>query len=70
MVVYLSLLVCALNSSTCHVTVPHERPAVGLSGCQIAGMQAAAEFVKEHPGWFVSKIRCSPGSPPRAEDEA
>lgn len=69
MPVFLSLLVCTLSGHACHVTVPVERPLAGLAACQVEGMQTAAKWTEQHPGWHVEKIRCSVGNRPKPEDE-
>jgi hypothetical protein len=68
-IVFLSLLVCTLSGNACHVTVPTQRPFVGLSACQVEGMQTAASWTGAHPGWRVIKIRCTLGKRPLPEDQ-
>jgi hypothetical protein len=69
MLVYLSFLVCAANGA-CHVTVPVNDPYVGLVACQIAGEQNMPTWERAHPGMYVSKVRCSIGTKPVAQDNA
>ena len=72
MLVYLSFIACTLSGAQCYSTVPlgAEAGVVGLAACQVAGMQQAAIWTEQHPGWHVTKIRCSMGSHPHAEDGA
>ncbi|HEY5302046.1 MAG TPA: hypothetical protein VIJ55_15325 [Acetobacteraceae bacterium] len=70
MPIFLSLLVCVLHSSACHVVVPGDAPEAGISSCQVLGMQVAAAWTKKHPGMYVAKIRCSIGNRPAPEDAA
>jgi hypothetical protein len=50
MPVYLSFLICALSGGTCHVTIPVERPFIGISACQIEGMTMLPQWQEQHPG--------------------
>jgi hypothetical protein len=70
MPVYLSFLICTITSGTCHVTIPLERPFIGLSACQIEGMMLTPQWQDQHPGWTVKRIRCSIGNRPNEEEPA
>ena len=70
MPVYLSFLICALFGGGCHVTIPVERPFVGLSACQMEGMMITPQWQELHPGWTVKRIRCSIGTRPPNEEAA
>lgn len=63
MPVYLSFLVCALSGGACHITIPLERPFVGISPCQMEGMTIAPQWQDRHPGWTIKRFRCSPAAP-------
>lgn len=69
MPVYLSLLACTLTGNLCHVVVPVERPFIGMSACQVEGMTMLPQWLEQHPGWMVKRIRCSIGNRP-SPDEA
>jgi hypothetical protein len=62
--VYLSFLICALSGSGCHTIVPVEEPLVGMSACQMHGMMLAPQWLDQHPGWTIKRIRCSIGGRP------
>jgi len=68
MLVYLSFLVCNVVN-VCHITIPEERPFVGLAACQIEGEMLIDEWQKAHVGLTVTKVRCTMGKRP-ASDEA
>ena len=68
--VYLSFLICALSGGACHVTIPVERPFAGISACQMQGMLMTPQWQERHPGWMVSRIRCSVGNRPHDEEGA
>jgi len=70
MIVWLSFLVCTINGQSCHVTIPIDRPLVGLSACQVEGIKSAPAWTQAHPGWHIEKFRCSVGNKPASEDEA
>lgn len=70
MPVYLSFLICAISTGSCHITIPVEEPFVGISACQMAGMTMTPQWLEQHPGWTVNRIRCSIGNPPHNEDQA
>ena len=69
MLVYLSFLVC-LHGSVCHTTIPIERPFVGLSACEVGGMQIAPSWEEAHPGLKVTKINCTMGKKPVDQEGA
>jgi hypothetical protein len=68
--VYLSFLICALSGGSCHNTIPVEHVFVGLSACQMQGMMIAPQWLEQHPGWTVKRIRCSIGNRPNDEEGA
>ncbi len=68
MPVYLSLLVCSLAGDVCHIVVPVERPFIGMSACQVEGMTMLPQWLEQHPGWRVKRIRCSIGNRPNADE--
>jgi hypothetical protein len=68
MPVYLSFLVCMLSGDVCHVIIPIERPFIGISACQMEGMTALPQWLEQHPGWRVKRIRCSIGNRPITEE--
>jgi hypothetical protein len=70
MPVYLSFLICALSGGACHVTIPVERPFVGISACQMQGMVMMPQWQQQHPGWTVKRVRCSIGNRPHDEEAA
>ncbi len=70
MPVYLSFLICALAGGGCHVTIPAERAFVGVSACQMQGMIMTPQWEESHPGWKVTKIRCSIGNRPTDEQQS
>jgi hypothetical protein len=70
MLVYLSFLICALSGGTCHVTIPIERPFIGISACEMQGMLMTPQWQEHHPGWTVKRIRCSVGNRPHDEEGA
>ena len=57
MPVYLSFLICALSGGGCHVSVPVEDPFAGISACQMQGMILAPQWLDQHPGWIIQRIR-------------
>jgi hypothetical protein len=57
--VYLSFLICALSGGGCHAIVPVEEPYAGTSPCQMQGMMLAPQWLDQHPGWTIRRIRCS-----------
>lgn len=67
--VYLALLVCTSSGQSCFTTEGRELPFAGLAGCQIAGEMMAPSWEEQHPGWKVSKIRCTLGKRGHAEDQ-
>ena len=67
MPVYLSFLICALSGGGCHAVVPVEEPYVGISACQMQGMMIAPQWLDQHPGWSIKRIRCSIGGRPPHE---
>lgn len=69
MLVYLSFLVCLSSGASCHTAIPVERPFYGLSSCEREGMMLAPSWEEAHASWHVSKIRCSLGNRPKAQDE-
>jgi hypothetical protein len=69
MLVYLSFLVCTAAGS-CHVTVPEERPFMGLASCQVDGMLLTPAWEAAHAGWHVTKVRCTLGSRPKTDEQA
>ncbi len=64
MPVYLSFLICALSGGGCHATVPVDEPYAGISACQMQGMILAPQWLDQHPGWTIKRIRCSIGGRP------
>ena len=70
MAVYLSLLACTLIGDVCHIVVPVERPFIGMSACQVEGMTMLPQWLEQHPGWMVKRIRCSIGRRPQNEETA
>lgn len=70
MLVYLSFLVCAIGTHSCHVSIPETRPFAGLAACQLQGVMDQPGWESVHPGLKVSKIRCTLGSKPLAGDGA
>jgi hypothetical protein len=68
MPVYLSLLACTLIGDVCHIVVPVERPFIGMSACQVEGMTMLPQWLEQHPGWRVKRIRCSIGNRPSADE--
>jgi hypothetical protein len=70
MPVYLSFLICAISSGSCHVTIPLERAFVGIAACQMQGMMMMPSWQEQHPGWTVKRVRCSVGNRPHDEEAA
>jgi hypothetical protein len=70
MPVYLSFLICALAGGGCHITTPIERSFVGVSACEAQGMIMTPQWQDNHPGWKVTKIRCSIGRRPNDEQQS
>jgi hypothetical protein len=70
MPVYVSFLICALSGGSCHVTIPVERPFPGIAACEREGMMLMPSWEETHPGWKVTKIRCSVGNKPHDEEAA
>ena len=64
MPVYLSFLICALSGGGCHAAVPVDEPFVGISAYQMQGMLMAPQWLEQHPGWTIQRIRCSIGGRP------
>ncbi len=69
---YLSLMVCVAGApdSSCHRTVPPIPGYVGLAACMRDGEFSMAGYKAAHAGWYISKVSCTPGSRPQAEDRA
>lgn len=63
MPVYLSFLICALSGGGRHAIVPAQQPFAGVSACQMQGMIIAPQWLDQHPGWTITRIRCPIGSP-------
>ena len=70
MPIYLSFFICALSGGACHVTIPIDQPYTGIAACQMGGMMIAPQWEEIHPGWKVSRIRCSLGDRPHDEEAA
>ena len=70
MPIWLSFLVCVSGSTICHVEVPDIDPFMGLPACQVAGMQSWSQWERNHPGFYIAKVRCSIGSRPQGDDQA
>jgi hypothetical protein len=68
MMVFMSLLICTVAGSSCHVVVPVYQSFVGTSACMTAGIQMMPSWEEAHPGWKVSKVRCTMGQRPKDED--
>jgi hypothetical protein len=64
MPVYLSFLICALSGGGCHTVLPFEEALSGISACQMQGMTLAPQWLDQHPGWIIKRIRCSIGGRP------
>jgi hypothetical protein len=70
MIVWLTIMLCYGSTTQCHLWAPSNRPYMGLSACQIEGMESGAMYHAQHPNWTVKAIRCSPGNrPPLPEDQ-
>ena len=53
----LILITCALSGGDCR---PHvQTDSIGQSECMVRSMQAAAEYVNEHPKRIVVRIICT-----------
>ena len=64
---YLAFLVCT-HANVCFTTVPQETPFAGLAACQIAGEMMAPQWLENHPGYTVERIRCRIGKAFQSED--
>ena len=66
--VFISLVFCwGLATSQCQTVVPDE-PAAGLAQCAVRGQQLAAIWLRDHPKWWLDRIRCSVGERPPRRD--
>jgi hypothetical protein len=71
MPIYVSVLLCVLHTSMCHVWVPDgQGPAIGIAECERMGEIDAANFIKDHENYYVKAIRCTVGNKPHSEDDA
>jgi len=41
-----------------------------MSACQVQGMTMLPQWLEQHPGWMVKRIRCSIGNRPSADEVA
>ena len=62
--VTLTLVLCLAAQPRCleHTVLPFP-PFSSLVGCMVAGQQAAAQYLAEHPRWRLRRYRCSVGVP-------
>lgn len=70
MLVTLSVVFClASNPTQCQTSRPEAAEGWGgLASCAIRGQQLAAQWLEEHPKWFLERVRCTPGNLPRIDD--
>jgi hypothetical protein len=70
MLVTLTLVFClSANAAECQTVRPAAEDAWnGMPACMIRGQQLAALWLADHPKWALSRVRCTQGSPPRAND--
>lgn len=62
----LTLIFCLAAQQRCVERTMLPYPALSsLMGCIVAGPQAAAGYVAEHPRWHLERYRCSVGAPER-----
>lgn len=60
----LTLVFCLAAQQRCLERTMLPYPAfTSLMGCMVAGPQAAAGYLAEHPGWRLRRYRCSVGVP-------
>ena len=58
----LTLVVCLVREPVQCKQVGGFADQTSFSGCFVAGEQAAAEYVAEHPIWRLQRVRCSWGN--------
>ncbi len=62
----LTLIFCLTAHQRCVERTMLPYPAFSsLMGCMVAGPQAAAAYLAEHPQWQLRRYRCSAGVPER-----
>ncbi len=60
----LTLVFCLAAQQSCVERTMLPDPAFSsVMGCMVAGPQAAAGYLAEHPGWQLQRYRCSVGVP-------
>lgn len=70
MPIFLSLVFCwGAAAAQCQTVVPDEPPSPGLAYCAIRGQQLAAQWLADHPKWWLQKTLCSVGNRPSRRDD-
>lgn len=67
MLIFVSMLVCAISSHQCHRVIPEVPPQHGLVACERIGMFYAAKWQLEHRDYVVTRIDCSLGNRPQTD---
>ena len=62
--IQLVIVACMLSNPTvCREKADFDPPPF-LMTCVVGALRAAAEWVNEHPGWFVKRTECRSNRPP------
>lgn len=64
MLVYIAVILCLSSSSGYCRQLDIPEPVAGLAACGIQGQMSATEWIKKHPGWVFSRVRCGVGKRP------
>jgi hypothetical protein len=68
MPIALSIIFCLVSAPQQCQTIlsePTESAGAGLAQCAIQGQQFAAQWLEEHPKWFLYRVRCTIGNAPK-----
>ncbi len=68
MLVSLVLVFCLASSDTCTEHRPMGEALSSPMACMVEGQQLAQEWLADHPGWTLTRVRCE--SERRSDDES